>query len=522
MTPTTARPGEVITISGEYLNNIHEIIFSEDKTQADCTVGEDDFTSHSRSELAFTVPAEAKSGTLILSDADPDMPNWIITDYYVTVVTPTVDKIITLDKARPGQQITVTGQDLDLTVEVVMDNGEPIEFTYADGKISFTLPDNVCEGPVCLVTASGIEIVAVNIGDCKPEDLVIFPATNLRKGYNVSITGKNLQMVSGLMLPTASGLMSVSYNAESNEKITFTFPEEAQGGEAVLNLKGGGTATVAYTTAKPEIFTTDRIPAGSTVTLDGKFLDMLSSITFAGGASANVKAISGTQVEVSVPATAQAGEAILNMINGETATWNANIAAPTGAYIISGGNEVTNGRMVTFEIGNPSKLTEVIVNGEKCNFMVNGSTLFLYLPESFGKNTKITLVSADGSKIDYVYSFINPADGPETIWEGSWTNAGWKGNQDLAWGGYDWSTVPAGTILTAHVVPTDPGVWWCVSFRHGQDWGNLPGDVGAQFDEPADGTASIELTQEVLDDLIANGGLVITGDGYTLLKVTLE
>lgn len=522
VTPTTARPGETITIKGEYLNNIHELIFSLDKTEADCSIPEEDFVTYSRGEISFVVPATAKTGTLILSDGDPEMPNWIITDYEITVITPQVDNIITMEKARPGDKITLTGSDLDLAVKVVMSNGVEIPFDYADGKITFTLPDDVSEGPICLVTESGVEVVAVNIGDCKPEDLVIFPATNLRTGFNVSITGKNLQMVSGVSLPTASGLMSVSFNHETNEKITFTFPQEAQSGDAVLTLKGGGQVSVAYTTAKPEILTTTAVPAGATATLDGKYLDMLAAITFADGTKVNVKAISPTQVSVDVPATAVSGASVLHMVNGESSSWNANIAAPSGAYIISGGDEITNGRLVTFQIGNPEKLSGVVVNGENCNFMVNGSTLFLYLPTSFGSNTKITLVSSDGSQITYTYNFVNPDAGPTVIWEGSWTNSGWGGNQDLAWGGFDWSTVAPGTTLTLHVTPVDPSGWWCVSFRHGQNWGNLPGDVGAQIDTPEDGMASIVLTQEIIDDLVNNGGLVITGDGYTLTKVTLQ
>lgn len=522
VSPTTARPGEIITVKGDYLNNIHEIVFSEDKTIADASVFEEEFVVHTRNEISFPVPATAKTGTLILSDGEPEMPNWIITDYEITVVTPTVDKIITLDKANPGDLITVTGKDLDLAVAVKMANDQYIEFNYNDGKITFTLPDNVCEGPICLVTESGVEVVAVNIGDCKPEDLLANPSENLRKGYNITVTGKNLQMVAALSLPTASGLVEVPFTAESNERISFEFPAEAQSGDAVLSLKGGGSVTFALSTAKPEVLSTEGFPAGEKVTLTGKNLDVLSAITFNGGVKADVKALAGDKAEVTIPVTAVSGEAILHMSNGESATWNANIVAPSGAYIISGGDEVIGSAMVTFIIGNPDKLAEVKVNGEKVSYMVNGSTLVIYLPASYGNGTKIVLISTDGSSLEYTYNFVNPNAGPETIWEGSWTNSGWGGNQDLAWGGYDWSAVAAGTVLTAHCTPTDPTAWWCISFRHGDGWGNLPGDVGAQIDTPEGGVASITLTQDILDDLVAHGGLVITGDGYTLTKVTLE
>ena len=36
------------------------------------------------------------------------------------------------------------------------------------------------------------------------------------------------------------------------------------------------------------------------------------------------------------------------------------------------------------------------------------------------------------------------------------------------------------------------------------------------------GVVELVLTREILDDLIANSGLVITGADYTLTKVTIE
>lgn len=520
ITPLTVKPGEVLTIKGDYLNNIHEIVFSENKTDADASVPEEEFLTHSRSEISLVVPAEAKSGGLILSDANEEIPNWIICEDEITVVVPTVDKIQELPKANPGDVITVTGKDLDLVVNVVMSNGGDIDFTLSgEGKIVFTLPDNLCDGPICLVTASGVEVVAVNIGDCKPSDLVATPASEIRPDDVVAITGKNLQMVSGVSLPAAG---NVEFTLDSNEKISFTFPANAQSGDVVLSLKGGGSVSVAVVTAKPQVMNTESIPAGSTASLTGKNLDLIASITFAGGAKSDINEGATTDAaQVVVPATAQSGKATLTMKNGETAEWDANIDAPTGAYIISGGDEVTGGNLTAFEIGNPDKLAKVVVNGVDVQYILTGSHLIISLPDSFGPGTKIVLVSTDGSQVEYKYDFENPNAGPTVIWEGEFVCAGWNGNQDLAYGGFDWTTVKAGSTLTFHMIPTDPSNWWCLALRNGS-WAALPGGAGEQFDSPADGIASLVLTQEILDDLVATGGLIIFGDGYTLTKITLQ
>lgn len=645
VSPSTVKPGATLTLKGEYLNNIHEVIFSEDKSNADATVTEEDFLTHSRSEISLIVPAEAKSGAIILSDANEEMPNWIISDDEITIVVPAVEEIQTLDSANPGDVITIAGSDLDLVVKVVMANEEEIDFTYtpATGSeketITLTLPDNACDGAICLVTASGIEIVAVNIGECQPTDLVATPSEELKGDAEIVVSGKNLQMVASVSLPAAGGMTSVEYTLESNEKLTFTFPAEAQSGDAVLALKGGGEVYVYLETAKPEVLTTDQLAAGSKATVVGKNLDLLVSVTFADGSSVDVENPSVDTAEINIPVTAVSGTATLKMANGETSEWNANISSPTGAYIIEGpaDDEVTAGEIARFTLGNPDQLSGVYVNNETVQYILNGTTLYVNLPNSCGKGTIITLESADGSKLDYSYNFVpatkvaltiwsgmvdlagwgekiylekssfdgvpagaimtfhisaysgfqiqlnnanwqsfdtlseweNWADmttisleltadilnnilttedgwsdnamiiqgdgcvvsqidvewenSLETaIWEGSWTNSGWGGNQDLAWGGFDWSTVKAGSILRAYCTPTDPSSWWCISFRHGDGWGNLPGDVGSQIDTPEGGVAEIVLSQEILDDLVAAGGLVITGDGYTLTKVTLE
>lgn len=531
ISPMIVKPGSSITIKGEYLNNIHEIIFSEDKANADVTVSEDDFLTHTRNEISLTVPAEAKSGVIILSDADEDMPNWIISDEELTVVTPTVDEILSLESVNPGDEITISGKDLDLVVTIVMANEEEIDFTYtpAEGEaketITFTIPENACDGPICMITASGKEIVAINIGKCQPEDLVATPEKGLRGNDEVVLTGKNLQMISSISLQTSGDRVYADFNLESNEKIVFKFPAEAQSADVELALKGGGNVYIYLETAKPEVLTNDHIPAGTQAALSGKNLDLLVSITFAGNVTAKVENSSADSAIVTIPVTAQKGAATLNMANGETSSWEANISEPTGAYIIEGPSaedEIKAGQVAMFTIGNPGSLSEVLVNGEKVQYIVNGSILYVNLPESCGNGTIITLVSNDDSQLEYTYDFIPATKVGLTIWSGMFECSGWNGNQDLAYGGFDWSTIPAGALMTIYLTSTKAeGEWWCIALRNG-NWANLPGDAGAQFDSPNEGFVTMVLTKEILDDLVATNGLIIFGDGYIMTRIDVE
>ena len=72
--PERVRPGDVLTIKGEYLNLIHQVIFadnvivSDETTGKESVEGENAFLKHTRNEIQVLVPAEAQSGKIILSD----------------------------------------------------------------------------------------------------------------------------------------------------------------------------------------------------------------------------------------------------------------------------------------------------------------------------------------------------------------------------------------------------------------------------------------------------------------------
>ena len=115
--------------------------------------------------------------------------------------------------------------------------------------------------------------------------------------------------------------------------------------------------------------------------------------------------------------------------------------------------------------------------------------------------------------------------GPQetAIWEGNSTVT-WGGGAvtDLSWGGYDWSTVAAGTILCAHYTIDDPE--GCIRFGNGS-WNSIPSLAGLAEDGNLplqDGGHEVELTQADIDELVANGGLVVCGTGYTITQIGLK
>ena len=132
------------------------------------------------------------------------------------------------------------------------------------------------------------------------------------------------------------------------------------------------------------------------------------------------------------------------------------------------------------------------------------------------------ILQGDGMIISSI-SWVKDFSPPTPIWEGSFDIGSWQGNQDLAWGGYDWSTAKAGQTLYFTFTMNAGNDWGCLSLRHGDGWGNLPTEGSGQIDfGSSDTEGTYTLTQADIDDLVANGGLVITGANLTLTKVAIK
>lgn len=520
--PLTAKAGDEITIKGDYLNLIHEVIFA-----SEVIVPETEFTAHSRYEIKVAVPAEAQTGKIIISDA-AEMPNYIYSEEELNVVLPSVERVLDLTGAKPGQNVEIKGADLDLVTKVTMPNDDEVEFIVKGNVLSFVLPANVTDGTVCIIPASGVKVAAATIGVAVPEEVVAVPATDLWAGDVVKFKGVNMELVNTVRFPGSD--KEIEPSAKSATEITVTAPEGLTSGNAVLTTGSGATVEVEVSTIKPQGIAYEPAQAAlaGNLTVKGVNLDHVASIVFAGSTSVDVDAPTATEFSIVVPATLSAGQNTVELvlINGEKVEApSVELTAPECAYatMLPGEDvEVRAGETAVFTIANADKLTGVKVNGQDVQYILNEATLIVQIPKSCGKVGNVTLVSSNG-EISYEIAVIPATHVGMTIWSGMWENTGWGGNQDLAWGGYDWSQVPAGAILTLYMTSTVPaGDWWCVSLRHADGWGNLPDPIPGQYDSPENGILSVELTAGVLADIVANNGLVITGSQFVLNRVEIE
>lgn len=523
ITPGSIKPGNDVTLKGDYLNLIRRVIFSDG-----VAVDSLDFKKWTRHEIVLTVPFEAQSGKIILSDYIDDeiIPNEIYSEDELTVTLPSVDKVLDLTGKKPGDKVTAAGKDLDLVVAVVMPNGEEVEFTVNNEStaIEFTLSGSVSNGTVRMIPASGVEVPVATIGVAVPENVVAEPAKDIWAGDVITFKGLNMELVTSVAFPNVDA--AVEPASKSATEITVSVPEGTRGGDVILNTASGETVSVGITTLKPEnvTFNPSSVGLAATLNISGKNLQIVSEVIFAGSTAVGVSSADATAISVSVPATLGSGAVgvSLGLSNGEIVeAGQITITSPECAFLPNPpgeGSEIKPGDLLTLDVVNGDKLTGVKVNGMPAQYILSGDKLLVSLPENAGKETELTLVSSNG---EISYTIILAV--AQTIWEGSWVNGGWEGNQDLAWGGFDWTTVKAGQTLRVYCNSVvAEGEWWCVSLRHGNGWANLPDPCPAQYDNPENGIVELVLTDVILQDLIDNGGLVVSGSNFEMVKITIE
>lgn len=523
ITPATIKPGELLTIKGDYLNLIKEIIFAQD-----ITVGEDDFTSHTRKEITLIVPDEAQSGDVIISDGDPDLPNMIYSESPITITLPAVEEVKDITKAKPGDNISVKGSDLDLVRKIVMPNEDEIEFEVKGDVISFTLPANASDGAICMVPGSGIKIAVATIGVAIPEETVADPGKDIWSGDVIKVKGINMELVTDVIFPGVE--QAVEPTSKSATEITLTVPEGAQSGNLLLNTASGNSVEVAVMTLQPENIVYNPAPAAlaGNLTVNGKNLQNVVAICFAGSTTVDVKNPEATSFSISVPATLQAGSNTVTLVlsNGENVEAPAiELTAPECAYateLPAEDAEINAGETFTLPIANGSLLTEVQVDGAKTQHILQGSNLIILVPDNVGMTAKVTLVSSNGS-ISYDMNFI-PATHVENVIMNEVRDLGtWAGEND---GGAfrlykdAFKDVPAGAKLVFHVNSYKPAQIQL----NDANWGSFE----TLKPDQSETLVAYELSADILNRILTTSdgwsetAMVIQGEGTVVSKVHIE
>lgn len=529
ISPIKVKPGEVLTISGEYLNLMREVIFADG-----VSIPETSFLKHERKEIQVTVPETAQSGKVIVSDG-AELPNMIYSDEDLDVVLPSVEKIIDLSGKKPGDVVEIAGKDFDLVKNLKMPNGEEVEFeikTSGTGEsISFVLPGNMTDGIVVMIPASGVEVPIANIGMALPAEVIATPSTGLRSGDEIVLEGINMELITSLSFPGVADVVEPTSQNETEVKVIM--PDMAVTGELLLNTASGQSVAVAIETLKPVFtsFESNSLSLGSNVIIKGNNLDLVAKVVFTGGAEVEVTPSSVESLTVGMPTmNVESGVLTLVMANGESVeTADLTINAPEFCYIpVLPGEEdepAKGGTVMSIGIANGEKLTGVQVDGENVQYIVSNDLLYFQIPQLANANSTVTLLSSNG-EITYSIAFVPATDIEVVIFDtltdlGSWSDP----RVMIPAEAFDFD-IPADAKLKIYFAQKE--AWGQVQINDG-GWENdfsFPEINGAYLTTDNVGGKEVKeieltLTPELVQRFRDNNGIIMQGENWIISKVSI-
>jgi hypothetical protein len=527
--PSPVKKGQTLTIEGDYLNLIQKVVFAE-KVEVKCQ----HFTTWTREKIELVLPAEAQTGAITLTDTSEN-PFELKSETTLQVVLPSVNGgALTLTGKKPGEQISAAGENLDLVVTVEMPDGASVDFETPDNTLTFTLPENISDGEVVMIPASGVRVAVRNIEVAVPGELVATPSTGLKADDEITVSGTNMELVTSVAFAGVEDAVTPTDITPTGIKVTF--PAGAQSGDLTLNTASGKTASVEIETLKPEVTTYNPNPvsAGESVEIHGLNLNLVASVTFGGGKKVDATAASATSLTVKVPTDAETGEVTLTMANGETVTGaSLTVDKPTVAYIpVMPEGEITGGGLWQVEIANESMLTGVELKEIAVQYVLSGNKLYIGIPGSAHGNSALKLISSNGD-ISYTINIKAGGTVEEEIWSGALElPSGWGTSLEMDRSAFD--NVNVGSYLRIYL--THAGSNGQLQLKN-NNWTTITEGIVSQYFDSSwsginvpDEVTSIEIkfTAELLNTIGTNYaswdspvGLIIGGQNLIISKVTI-
>ena len=477
LSSTDVRAGDIITVKGEYVWNMIYATFADN-----VVVYAEDFLKNTRNEIQIAVPAAAVSGEVTYYDGNAnEIQQPLIEDLQIRQAT--VERLSN-ESPELGEEITIFGKDLDLVgcANFPFVDSVKVVVNEAGTELKCIVPSKTTPGDINLAQYSGKKI-SVPYTPLMIEVSGVTPKEDLKAGDRVTITGTRLDKVQYILLPGDLALASDEFSGSATQ-ITFTVPEGMADGEVkVVQHENYSLVTekiaMHHEGAELTIWSGKKVIGNWDVTMD--------ALSWSGGAELWPTVQPGQVMSIYVTVNEGVNDAKIRVGNG---SW---VALPGTSDL----NDLVPGDNVI-----RITLTEAMINE-----LVNNGGLVLC-------GAYFTVTSVTLSLLETV------------IWRGSWNCSGgtWAGNQDLAYGAYDWSTFQEGQKIVFTFDLADPTTGWgCISPRMGgNSWANL--SVSQINFTPSAEEQSIEFipTADDIAHLQNDDGLVITGDGFILKKVSIK
>ena len=567
------KSGDLITVTGKHLDMISSVELP--------LAGSVEFvTAQDGRWIKFNLPPKASDGNIILTSfAGVTFDAGEIET--VNVAELTVMSMAPDQRFKAHYDVEITGTDLDLVTSVAFEGAEA-DWYLSGGKIITTVPVAAKDGPVTVSLESGKKAYSEDIVVVKPVATEI-DATEGCAGVSViTVSGNDLDLVTAVTIGSKDkGYIDCEYEFVPAENgttsVAVKLPNQAYTGPITLTAASGydtvtETITVTYDMVVSISFDKPSYGLGSYISITGKNLLQIDQVYIKGKRVTSFAKRADDAMGLGIPDGIGPGVYRLQLLlmDGTELTWPVpfEITAPfTETFIWEGYEDLGSWSNQPYlgadgAFGEAGLAIGDIVRiyfkptADWWQFQIFGGHWDgMTFPEFGDTNT----VSKDNTEPDAQFasfevteanfatlttaggwggalltqgegvaitglSFIHfgAAEQRDVIWEGSSTVT-WAGGAvtALSWGGYDWSTVQAGTKLSVAYTIDDPE--GCIRFGNGS-WASLPSLAGLAPDGnlPLAGNGyTFELTESDINTLVNEGGLVICGTGFTITEIAL-
>ncbi|QMW01123.1 IPT/TIG domain-containing protein [Spirosoma foliorum] len=325
VTPSNGLPGTTVVITGNYLNQITRVRF--DTLNAI-------IKDSSAQKLTVVVPPTMPRGVFALAI---ETKGGNTSNSFIVSGTPQITSISPL-RAKPGTELVIQGQNL--TDGIVSINGLTTEkalTTVKDTEIRTSIPATATSG---LVTVKVFETLVATSTDTlkiiQPPFITNLLAQDGIAGDKLLVNGRNLRDVTSMTV----GNVAASFRIISDTQVEVTIPALTASGAVQISASSiGGTATGTdsfffYLPPTNLVVTPARQLRGRTLTVSGKNLYRITTVSVSGITVPITSRNEGTDLLIGVPDNAVSGSVIVTSRAGTASAPLVVIQAPVVTSIL--------------------------------------------------------------------------------------------------------------------------------------------------------------------------------------------
>ncbi len=314
--PTGVKPGDTLRVIGNNLNKVTAI-----ELTGAAAVPQTGFLQQSAELILLIVPAETQQGYIMLKSPDGDIRSKTRLNLLVPLTVTSMTQ-----QARPGENITITGQYMQWVTQVKFASDKIADSTAIVSKsvtqLVVKVPMDAQTGPL-IISYAGTEPGEVQTADTLkvtlPQITTLAP-NPIKHATNLTVTGTNLDLVKGVLFNGVTA-QQTTFVSQSATQLVVKVPAGAKTGKISL-VAHSGVAVVStqdVTVTLPAItgMGPNPIDALADLTITGTDLDLVTGVSFTGGLTPVTAFVSQspTQIVVKVPTGSLKGKLTFNVLN---------------------------------------------------------------------------------------------------------------------------------------------------------------------------------------------------------------